>query len=360
MTRAVIGLSLSPTWLRGRLWQQPDSRVESMFGSDLYVRAARLAERAHLDFVFKPDAGFLDPAALREGIGFSSLDPIVVLSAIAQQTERIGLVPTVSSTFAHPYPTARQLQSLDAISAGRLGWNVVTSLGGACNYGDARPPEDLYANAADFVTMVERLRGTFPADALLMDRTSGVFADISRIGSAAQVGRYASDGPVTVPARSPQPLPLLHAGTSPESREFAARFADAVFAMTGTITDGIEQRTALREAAQAAGRRDRVLLLPGLSLCLAQNTSQAAELADAIQAPQHVRHWSVVGTPRDAVDSIIERLESGAADGFIALPTGSWHSLELFTEEVVPALAEAGYARSAYDTATLRDHLGTV
>ncbi|MGW0434549.1 LLM class flavin-dependent oxidoreductase [Micromonospora sp. NPDC003197] len=360
MTLLHIGLSLSPTWLRGHAWRRPDSRVEDLFTADFFVEAARAAEAAHLDFLFKPDALTLDPASVEHGLGFSALDSTMLMTALVRETTRIGLVPTVSSTFAHPFTTARQLQSLDRLSAGRAGWNVVTSLGGSENFADRDAPEDRYANAVDFVTVVEGLRQSFPARALRHDRETGVFADPAALSPVPPRGRYASAGPLGVPALSDEPLPMLHAGGSPASVEFAARYADAVFAMTAEASDGIALRGRLHAGAQTAGRERAPLVLPGVSLCLAPTRAQAEELANENQpgtSPTHVQHWTIVGTPQDAVDEILRRADAGAIDGVIALPAAWWGSLHLFTSEVVPALAAAGRFRTAYRGTTLRMHL---
>lgn len=341
-----IGVSLSPTWLRGDSWRQRASGAESMFSAEFYLRPARLAEAAHLDFLFKPDAGFLDPAPLSRDIGFAALDSVVLMTAVAAHTTQIRLIPTISSTFAHPYTMARQLQSLDQLSDGRVGWNVVTSLGGAQNHPESSV-NDPYANAADFVEMVEALRQTFPAEALLVDRRDGRFADTSAFKTAAPHGRYASDGPIPVPAVSQRRWPLVHAGGSARSREFAARYADLVFAMASTPENSRQQRAALRAAAEP--HRRQVALLPGLALCLADTRAEAQRLAKeagAARTGAHVQHWSVTGTPDDAVVAITEWADTDACDGLIVLPIGSIRSLELFTSEVVPALVASGHYRS--------------
>lgn len=347
--RLTIGLSLSPTWLRGQAWRRDDSRVEQLYSGEMFVRAARLAEQADLDFLFKPDGLAISGDSVASGPGFSAPDPVVLLSALARETSRIGLIPTISSTFAHPYTVARQLQSLDQLSRGRAGWNLVTSLGGAESHGDIRAPADLYANAADFLGVVEGLRQSFPGSALRMDRASGVFADAAGLTRVAPRGRYSSSGPLTIPALSPHPLPLLHAGGSPEAEGFAATHADGFFAMSDTLAHGVRLRERMRELAPHRPHPAKVL--PGLALHLADSHSEAERTAASAmsQAPSHVRHWSVIGTPQDAVDDILRRAESGAIDGFIALPAGSWRSVELFLNEVVPALAAQGLFRARHE-----------
>lgn len=148
--RLHIGMSLAPTWLSGDAWRRPDSNIEGIFGSDFAVDIARRSEAAHLDFVFRPDVSSLPLDVLETGSGFASLDPTVLLAAVARETSRIGLVSTVSTTFYPPYVVARQLQSLHWISNGRAGWNIVTALQGHENFGlDAMPDaEQRYARAA--------------------------------------------------------------------------------------------------------------------------------------------------------------------------------------------------------------------
>lgn len=427
--RLHIGLSLSPTWLRGNGWRRPDSRVEEMFSSDFYLDAARKAERAKLDFVFKPDALFLYTGVLGEEPGFSSLDPLVLMTTLARETSRIGLVTTASTTFNPPYVVARQLQSLDQVSAGRAGWNSVTSLDGNKNFGLPEMPssEDRYAQAREFIDVVRRLCESYPSDALIVARESGRFADPDRVHSIDHVGtHFTVAGPLTVPACQPGPLPLFQAGGSPSGLDFAARFADAVFAATPDIRSGVELRDDLRRRAVAHGRdADAIRVLPGLSLYLGETPREARELylesqahqdderklraittmlgvdvsglaqdqpiptsllpdmvprarstahaellrrvvtqeqptlAELLRRPEvtSAGHWTIVGTVADAIEEIAERATAGAADGFIALPGGSWGSLEIFVEQVIPALVKEGLFREEYTGTTLRDHL---
>ncbi|VTP91150.1 oxidoreductase [Pseudomonas aeruginosa] len=163
--RLHIGMSLAPTWLSGDAWRRPDSNIEGIFGSDFAVDIARRSEAAHLDFVFRPDVSSLPLDVLETGSGFASLDPTVLLAAVARETSRIGLVSTVSTTFYPPYVVARQLQSLHWISNGRAGWNIVTALQGHENFGlDAMPDaEQRYARAAEFTRLVHDLWDSFPA-----------------------------------------------------------------------------------------------------------------------------------------------------------------------------------------------------
>ena len=424
-----IGLSIAVTWLTGDAWRRPDSRVEEIFSSGFYADLARRAERARLDFLFRPDTLFLAPETVATSPGFSSLDPAVLLASIAAETEFIGLVSTASTTFYPPFVVARQLQSLNWVSAGRVGWNVVTSLDGQQNFGiDAMPPaEERYARADEFVEVVRKLWRSYPNAALAIDRDAGQFADGSRVRRIDHAGPHFSvAGPLNLPSAPDGDIPLFQAGASPTGRDFAARIADAVFAAAPDRGAGAELRTDLRRRAAAHGRRAAApLVLPGLSLYLAATKAEAEALFAATHARQdparrfraieamigvdlsdappdrrvtveslpapdpnvrsrthadllrrHIAraaptvrdlldrpevigsaHWLVVGTVDDAFREICAWAEAGAADGFIALPGGSVGSLDLFLDELVPRLTEAGLFRRDYSGRTLRSHL---
>jgi alkanesulfonate monooxygenase SsuD/methylene tetrahydromethanopterin reductase-like flavin-dependent oxidoreductase (luciferase family) len=117
------------------------------------------------------------------GAGFTSLDPTVLLAALTRETHHIGLVSTVSTTFFPPYLVARQLQSLNWMSQGRAGWNIVTALQGHENFGLAAMPcaEQRYARAAEFTEVVQRLWRSFPQQALRIDRENGMYADPAQV-----------------------------------------------------------------------------------------------------------------------------------------------------------------------------------
>ncbi|MFA1682890.1 NtaA/DmoA family FMN-dependent monooxygenase [Achromobacter sp. SIMBA_011] len=293
-----IGLSLAATWLSASAWRRSDSRVEQLCDLDFYRLIAQRAEAACLDFVFRPDALFLDLPALAQGPGFSSLDPALLLAALARDTRHIGLVTTAATSFNPPYVVARQLQSLDWISDGRAGWNIVTALDGSQNFGDAPlpPSAQRYRKALEFTEVVQALWRSYPQDAVLADRTSGRYADLARIGPIAHRGEYFSvQGPLNVPARAGGRIPLFQAGASDWGRDFAARVADAVFAATPDVACGQALRKDLRRRVAAYGRaRDAIRVLPGLSLYLAPTRAQALALHEATHAGQDAsrkRHY---------------------------------------------------------------------
>ena len=213
-------------------WRHPDSRVEDLGDISYYEELARLAERGKFDAVFFADGHSVrDPA----GAGTWFLEPITALSAMARATTHIGLVTTVSSTFYTPFHAARMLASLDHISGGRAGWNVVTSMfdAEARNHGmDVIPArEERYARAEEFVDTALALWDSWEADALTLDR-SGHYADPAKVHSIDHDGKhFRVDGPLTVP-RSPQGRPVLfQAGASGPGRDLASKYAEAIYAV---------------------------------------------------------------------------------------------------------------------------------
>lgn len=280
--RLHIGMSLAPTWLSGEGWRRLDSNVEMIYSEEFYLDIARRAEAAKLDFVFRPDTLFLDPRALETGPGFGSLDPTLLLAALARQTRHIGLITTISTTFNPPYVVARQLQTLNWLSRGRVGWNIVTALDGNENFGLPAMPsaEERYERAAEFTQVVRRLWASYPQEALKQDRESGRYGDPSQVQPIDHDGAcFSVKGPLNLPAYDAAPIPLIQAGASPTGRDFAATVADAIFASTPDRGAAVELRDDLRRRALGHGRRaDDIRVLPGLSLFLAPNRAEARAL----------------------------------------------------------------------------------
>lgn len=353
MTPLVTGFSAAPTWLRGQAWRRADSRVEELLSGAPTVEAVRMAERAGFDLAFRPDALTLPLDTIGSDPAQLGLDPVVQVAQLAGATQRITLVVTVSATFSEPYPVARQLVSLEHLAPGRVGWNVVTSRSGDEQFSTSRPAdsEARWRRASEFADVVESLRAGFPAAAVRTDRDTGVFVDVAQVRASDHAGEFFRvAGPLSLPvpatAGPPRRLPLLVAGGGPATTVLAGRRADAVFASAIEVDSGIGQRASLRAAASAAGRTQAPLLLPGLSLLLADTREEAAEIENATYPSDGMRragpHWSVVGTPDDAVSAIAERTRLGAIDGFIAFPVGSWRSVELVCTAVMPRLRELG------------------
>lgn len=277
-----IGLSLNATWMKGDGWRHPDSGVEKMGSIEYYIDLAKMAEKSKLDFLFRADYLYVSPQMLGDSSNFGSPDPALFFAAIARETERIGLVTTISTTFNPPYVVARQLQSLHWLSNGRAGWNIVTSIEGADNFSDSPmpSPEERYAKAMEFTDVVCKLWESFPNEAIVIDRQSGMFSDKDKVTAINHSGEFFSvKGPLTLPAHKSGTPPLFQAGASDIGRNFASSVADAIFAAMPDIESGVELRNDLRKRAAEQGRDpDAIRVLPGLYFFLADTREEALEL----------------------------------------------------------------------------------
>jgi FMN-dependent oxidoreductase (nitrilotriacetate monooxygenase family) len=253
-----------------------------------YVRLARIAERGTIDAIFLPDSP--GEAEFRsEFLPRSFLDPIQLLSAVAMQTEQVGLIATASTTYSSPWDLARRIASLDHISHGRAGWNIVTTVepAAAANFGDLpHPPrERRYERAREFVEVVLKLWDAWEDDALVGDKTTGTWADPSRLHPPRHHGEYFHVASYLPFPRSPQGHPFLaQAGASPPGIALAARFADGIFTPQADIASGQAFRDDVRAQATSHGRDpDHVRILPGLSFVLGSTEEEAERRREQLE-----------------------------------------------------------------------------
>jgi len=263
-------------------WRHPLASPLALTDIRYFQDLAQRAESALFDSIF-----LADQLALGDDVAQAArtwLEPITVLAAVAVATQRIGLIATCSTTYTEPFNLARQFGSLDHISNGRVGWNIVTSwlASAAANYGGAGQVThaDRYARGEEFMTVVKALWDSWAEDAVIDDRAGGRYANRGRIRPIDHKGEhYQVLGPLNMP-RCPQGRPVLvQAGSSDTGRRFAARHAEAVF------TAHMEKATAqafyadLKALVQAEGRNpDQVLILPGLSPMVASTEAEAKRL----------------------------------------------------------------------------------
>lgn len=248
---------------------------------------AQLAEQGLFDAFFLADQPALDGGWERNASA-ARLDPVIALTLAAAHTEYIGLVATVSSTWQHPYNLARAIQSLDRVSHGRAGWNVVTSYDPriAAGYGlDETPPKtERYARAREFTAVVEALWHTWSPGAIVADKRSGVFARAGAVTPVSHDGEFFKvHGGSTVPP-SEQGLPVIfQAGGSDHGLDLAGRYADAVFVSAMTLEVAVDFRARLDHASRVrTPGRPRVLVLPGAALTLASTDAEAARRRDEL------------------------------------------------------------------------------
>ena len=273
-------------------WRHPESRVEDLGDISYHEELAQLAERGKFDAVFFADGHSVrDPA----GAGTWFLEPITALSAMARATTHIGLVTTVSSTFYTPFHAARMLASLDHISGGRAGWNVVTSMfdAEARNHGmDVIPArEERYARAEEFVDTALALWDSWDADALTLDR-AGAYADPTKVHAIDHDGKhFRVDGPLTVP-RSPQGRPVLfQAGASGPGRDLAAAYAEAIYAVAYDLVAAQSYYLDVKTRIRRAGRDSAAVgIMPGLVTYIGSTMDEArrkkAELDELLPTEQ--------------------------------------------------------------------------
>jgi FMN-dependent oxidoreductase (nitrilotriacetate monooxygenase family) len=416
-----------PTATLAGAWRHPEADLDDIFKSERYEHMARVLEAACFDGCFFADTlglpdiykGSFD-TYLRYGGQLSYLDPMIVLPVMARATRHLGLGATLSTTFYNPYHLARTLASLDHLSHGRACWNVVTSTTNfeAHNFGIGNLPskEARYDRGDEVVEACCALWDCWQEDALVMDKESGLFIDPLKVRYADYEGRYVrTRGPLTIP-RSPQGRPvLMQAGSSPRGRDFAARWAEAIFCSSGSKQDAIAFYNDIKGRLPGFGRAlddcvictsttivlgetesiarekaDYLLSLVPLEMVLATNsamlgadlskTEDADELvrnrgnqghggledrvrqimqtegisfAEAVRRPRNL----VVGTPAMVADYMQDLFEADACDGFVVTPTISPVMWEEVARMLTPELQRRGLLRTEYAGTTMRENL---
>jgi FMN-dependent oxidoreductase (nitrilotriacetate monooxygenase family) len=277
-------------------WRLPESNAHANTDVRHYQRLAQIAERGKLDSIFFADSPVLFSDVARRPAG--SLEPTVLLTAIAAATERIGLIATASTTYNDPYNLARRFASVDHVSGGRAGWNVVTTAGpdAARNFGlDDQPAHrDRYERAAEFLEVAHKLWDSWEDDAALADKASGVWADNDKVRPIDHHGKhFAVRGPLNLP-RSPQGHPLIvQAGSSEDGKDLAARYAEAVFTAQQTVEDAQDFYRDLKQRAVAVGRDpDTLKILPGIVPVIGATEAEALHLErelDELIRPEYAR-----------------------------------------------------------------------
>ncbi|WAJ27813.1 LLM class flavin-dependent oxidoreductase [Antarcticirhabdus aurantiaca] len=283
-----LNLFLMPRGHHEAAWRHPEAARRRLTDLELYVEAAEIAEAAKFDAVFLADA----LVAPNNGglVANVALEPLTLLSALAARTRRIGLIGTASTTYSLPYTLARQFASLDHLSGGRAGWNIVTSWlpQAGANYGLAEDVAhaDRYAIAEEFVEAVDALWRSFPADAVIDDPESGRYLDPARVVPANYAGeRIRTRGPLNV-SGSPQGRPVyVQAGQSDTGRAFAARWAEAIFTAHMTKESARSFYGDVKGRAAAFGRRrEDIVVLPGISAAIGSTTAEAERVWEELDA----------------------------------------------------------------------------
>ncbi|MFI9796168.1 LLM class flavin-dependent oxidoreductase [Streptomyces sp. NPDC052302] len=273
-------------------WRLPESDPYAHVDLAHYVRLARAAERGTFDSLFLADGPQLWSNLAQRPAG--ALEPLTLLTALATATEHIGLIATASTSYNSPYNLARKFASLDIVSGGRAGWNIVTTAGAeaARNFGlDAEPAHaERYARAAEFLDVAQKLWDSWEDDAIVADKATGVWGDDAKIHPPRHRGMYFRvEGALNVP-RTPQGYPLLvQAGSSEDGKRFAARYAEAVFTAQQTIEDARSFYADLKARTAEAGRDpDHIKVLPGIVPVIGSTEAEARAAEQVLE--DHIVH----------------------------------------------------------------------
>lgn len=263
-------------------WRHPEVQADASVDFAHYARQAQAAEAGKFDFVFIVDSPYITPDSAPHYL--NRLEPLTVLSALGAVTSRIGLVGTLTSSFTEPFTVARQFASLDHISRGRAGWNLVTTglEGAARNYGRAEhwDHDVRYRRAAEHLQVVRGLWDSWEDDAFVRDKETGVFFDPDKLHALNHKGEFFSvQGPLNI-SRSKQGQPVIfQAGGSDSGRNLAAGSADAIFTGHETLEEAQAFYKDIKKRATAHGRSpDSILIFPGIGPIIGSTEEEAERL----------------------------------------------------------------------------------
>jgi alkanesulfonate monooxygenase len=292
-----LGVLANPTGNHVASWRHPGAAADAAVNVRHYIELARTAERGLFDMVFLADAvatreGDME-AVSRVAQYTAYLEPLTLLSAIAPFTEHIGLVATGNTTYGEPYHLARLFGSLDIISGGRAGWNIVTGANeqAALNFGAGTHAEhdQRYVQAREFTDVVLGLWDSWDDDAFPRDVATGRYFDPAKRHVLDHVGEYYSvRGPLNLP-RPVQGYPvLMQAGSSDAGRAFAAEYGEAIFTAHLKLAEAQAFYADLKSRAVRAGRDpDHVVILPGFSPLVGRTEAEAREKFEYLQSLIH-------------------------------------------------------------------------
>ncbi len=405
-------------------WVYPREKIRYQWHEvEYWEEIARTLEEGCFDAFFFADGwSGGNAASTRWAIQFPTHDPLTLIPRLSAVTDRLGFAATMSTSFYPPFMLARKLASLDHVTKGRIGWNIVTSINDAegRNFGVELPPHDeRYDRADEYLDLVCQLWDSWEPDAVIMDMENKVFADPAKVHRIDFQGKwYASAGPLNV-IPSPQGRPVLfQAGASERGRDFAARWAECVFAAGGQPEKVVAFRRDLEGRMADFGRDPASLQIisacgPIVAASEQEARERAAEISERIPIEAAIAnmsgHWNLdltkyppgtrlsalgdvdgtrgmvemykadgdptlaevaktylnmagqdpfIGTPAKVADTLQWLFEDGQIDGFQFSP--QWYAPDYFRDIVdllIPELRKRGLTRTAYRGSTLRDHL---
>ncbi|MDE2844167.1 MAG: LLM class flavin-dependent oxidoreductase [Chloroflexota bacterium] len=293
-----LGAFFSGTGSNMASWRHPQAVPDGPINLQYYRDLTRKAEDAKLDFVFFGDGLYISEKS--HPIFLNRFEPLTLLAALAMDTTHIGVAATLSTTYSEPFTVARQFMSIDHISGGRAGWNIVTSPleGSASNYSKPEhPAHDLrYEMAHEFLEVTKGLWDSWEDDAFIFDKEANVFFDPEKMHRINHTGRfYSVQGPLNI-SRSRQGRPvLIQAGSSEAGRSFAARHADVIFTGQPSLEAAREFYNDVKGRAAEFGRRpEELLVLPGCAPIVGSTAGEAdrkyQEIADLVDIGQALNY----------------------------------------------------------------------
>jgi len=260
-------------------WRHPDYKPDASVNFELFKHWIQKAEEGKLDLVFIADDLFINEDTIPHFL--NRFEPLTILSALAGVSSKIGLVGTLSTTYSDPFTVARQFGSLDMISNGRAGWNVVTSLleGSSLNYNEREHPEhsQRYKIAAEYLEVTKGLWDSWEDDAFVYDKENGVYFDRNKLHTLNHKGEFFKvKGPLNI-ARSRQGQPVIfQAGSSETGKNYAAKQADAMFTGHEKLEDAVRFYKDVKERAAGFGRNpDELLIFPNVAPIIGSTEEEA-------------------------------------------------------------------------------------
>jgi FMN-dependent oxidoreductase (nitrilotriacetate monooxygenase family) len=286
-----LGAFFNPTGHHVASWRHPKAQADAGINFAHYVEIAQTAERAKFDMVFLADG--LTSSEDGHPSQIARFDPLMVLTAFALSTSRIGLAATASTTYGEPFHLARAFASLDHISGGRAGWNVVTTSNpdAALNFGleEHMEHDERYRRAREFFDVVTGLWDSFADDAFVRDVGEGIYFDPSRLHVLDHKGKYLSvRGPLNI-ARPVQGWPVIvQAGASEAGRQLAAETAEVIFGSESSLAGAQQFYADVKGRVEKLGRRrEHLKILPGAFVVIGESDAEAREKRERLDALVH-------------------------------------------------------------------------
>ncbi|MBI0433407.1 LLM class flavin-dependent oxidoreductase [Roseomonas sp. KE0001] len=289
-----LGLSIANLGYHYAAWRHPGVPADGNMRLEHFRRCAEIAERGRFDLIFLADSSAvrdLDNPAIARDLEHQLVkhEPMALLAAMATCTRHVGLVATASTTYNHPYNLARMFATLDLLSSGRAGWNMVTgfSLDEARNFGLDRvlPSDHRHERAAEFLEVFQGLHDSFDDGAILIDKARGIFFDRERMHLLRHKGKHFSvAGPLDVPTSPQRQIPVFTAGDSDNAQELAARCADVVYGGQPDLESARGYYASLKRRLPKYGRSESdLLVLPGIMPFVGRTMAEARDKFDRMQ-----------------------------------------------------------------------------